>query len=586
VAALCRDEKRIESLLEKSLEKFSDELFIRHCPITQQEATTQVLLLSSGHIYRKSPMHLITLAKSSKFMNGISNRLNSKSLRARWLGMIVGMTISKLVDKPDNQMHFSDDVLDTPEAKWYKYLPYVDDKISKIDDMQLLFGIQNSDEADPSSSLALLPTAASDAKPSRSTKGRYSGSTRPTGTIVQLVEETDDLIPYAKPDSDPEDDDEDPTLVTRNKPRPPVYIRDLLSGLQEREKYDKHHLALSTAATLIRQKSGFGKEVTDHLDDLTSTLINLNDTFGIPNFLELRQEALIAVLLAQPAEVARYLARIVFEGDFSLQQRTTILVAIGFGARELAGFKDEERAEIPSFPSKQLPDDLAKLYLEAPSSLMSVSARLERTIVEPLAMRVADEASGPNALKVRTFSSRIAVEKARKKPIANKLAKVVADNFFFPLTGPWRAHMYAFGSKGSSSFSGHLLPTYLRTLALLLHASGPNTVSLPQMTAEFWDVLLSVRTSALNDTDYGVLEALLFALLILLEVNENKEMLAREHAKELMETQEWARLVLERIGPQGQEAERVRGLVASVVVRCHEVVERWQRLMVGDLVEF
>jgi telomere length regulation protein len=146
-------------------------------------------------------------------------------------------------------------------------------------------------------------------------------------------------------------------------------------------------------------------------------------------------------------------------------------------------------------------------------------------------------------------------------------------------------------SSGNQSlaFSTHLLPIYLRTLAILLHASGRSTLALPQMTSELWDMLLSLRNNALNDNDVGVLESLLFAFLTLLEVNEDKQRLATEHAKELVETQEWAKLVLEMrepgAGKGDEEGEKVRMLAAAVVVRCHEVVERWQRLMLGDMVD-
>lgn len=145
-------------------------------------------------------------------------------------------------------------------------------------------------------------------------------------------------------------------------------------------------------------------------------------------------------------------------------------------------------------------------------------------------------------------------------------------------------------SSGNQSltFSTHLLPIYLRTLAILLHASGRSTLALPQMTSELWDMLLSLRNNAFNDNDVGVLESLLFALLTLLEVNEDKQRLATEHAKELVETQEWAKLVLEKreVGARGgDEGEKVRMLAAAVIVRCHEVIERWQRLMLGDMVD-
>lgn len=135
------------------------------------------------------------------------------------------------------------------------------------------------------------------------------------------------------------------------------------------------------------------------------------------------------------------------------------------------------------------------------------------------------------------------------------------------------------------AFSSHLLPTYLRTLAIILHSSGPSTLSLPQMTSELWDLLLSLRSSALNENDIGVLESLLFTFLTLLEINEDKQLLATEHGKELVETQEWAKMVLEGKEAGDEEGERVRMLAAAVVVRCHEVIEKWQRLMLGDMID-
>jgi telomere length regulation protein len=222
------------------------------------------------------------------------------------------------------------------------------------------------------------------------------------------------------------------------------YIRDLIAGLRDTENYDRHYLALKTAPSLIRRKANFGKEVSDHSEELASILMGLNDQFEIDEFLDLRQEALIAILIAQPTKIAQYIARSCFEGDFSLQQRTTMLTALGLGARELAGYKDEDREETPQFPSKQLPDHLHKVYGDrAGPSVVKVSSLLEASMIGPLALKAADQLSGPNALKVRTFSSRIAVEKARTKAIPNELAKIVAENFFFPLTGRWWAQLQA-----------------------------------------------------------------------------------------------------------------------------------------------
>ncbi|KAI5302499.1 hypothetical protein KEM55_001054, partial [Ascosphaera atra] len=39
---------------------------------------------------------------------------------------------------------------------------------------------------------------------------------------IEDEEEDKDLLPYEKPDSDPEDSEDDVTLIDRSKPNPPV----------------------------------------------------------------------------------------------------------------------------------------------------------------------------------------------------------------------------------------------------------------------------------------------------------------------------------------------------------------------------
>jgi len=591
--------------MEKTLKRFGDRLYIKHTPVLQQEIATQVLLLTGGYLHRKVPMFVFTIVRSGEHTHGMSNRLAASSSRARWLGMMAGMALSELIDKPESRMVFDNDEIRSDEAKWYLQLVHVDDKPGSIQDLRDILrkheiaGILEVEAKKPSLAIRKKKRKQADTREEPKKLVEQQAASKPL-SIVELddEEEEDDLVPYAKPDSDPEDSEEDPTLIRRDKPRAPVYIRDLIVGLRDIENYDHHRMALSTAANLIRRKANFGKEVIDHAEELASILMNLNDNFEIDNFEEMRQEALIAVLLAKPASVARIIAQSFFDGDYSIQQRTTMLTTLGLGARQLAGFKDKdtelEDASVESsttFPSKQLPPHLHKLYSSSQTnSLNRTTAALERTTLEPLALAAADQLTGPNALKVRTFSSRLDSSKQaarKKKPIQNKLAAIVADNFFFPLTGRFQSYFRAYGND-SVHFSSYLLPTFLRTLAVILHASGPGTLALPDMTRELWELLFSLRMTALSEKEVATLEALLFAFLMLLEVNEDKERLAREFAKELVETQEWAKMVLE--GMQGdstgdEEGERVRMLAAGVVVRVGEVVERWHRLMLGDMVD-
>ena len=228
------------------------------------------------------------------------------------------------------------------------------------------------------------------------------------------------------------------------------YIRDLLAGLRDTENYDRHRLALSTAADLIRRKTNFGAEVTSHIEELATQLVGLKDAFDLEKFQEMRLRGMIAVVVAKPVQMGQWFANILFNGDYSMSQRASILTALSIAARELAGYREEDSkltgAAVSNedlFPSKRLPDKYAKLYAADASPVDELSKRLEQSIIKPMALEAADKVSGPDVLKVRTFSSRMEVEKKRKRPIKNELAKVVADGFFFPLTGRFRSHTQA-----------------------------------------------------------------------------------------------------------------------------------------------
>ncbi|KAH6638087.1 telomere length regulation protein-domain-containing protein [Boeremia exigua] len=581
VAALAQDEDKLQTMFENCIKTFGDSVYIKHTPILQQEALAQTLALCCGYVQRTQPMFVMMMAKSTYHVNGMSSRIGAASPRARFFGIAVGSAMSRMVDKPELQLKIELEGSEADEAKWYERLTKVDDKIGTMADLQ-------------KKQVTTVPLVQSTAKPKPVKKAlKNPAITEVQGPrIVEVLSDSEDedadLIAYSKPDSDPEDEDEDPTALNRNKPTTPVYIRDLVAGLRDQENYDRHELALATAASLIRRKANFGTEVADHIEDLAAILTGLQNGLELESFAQQRQQALIAVLLARPAPMAQWFARSFFSGDYSFAQRIAMLTTLGLGARELAGMKDAATEDLvpvaPSFPSKQLPPQLHKLYTEDKTAnpVAKLTSSMARAMLSPLASQAAEELSGPNVLKVRTFSTRMEVEAARKKPIPNALAQIVADNFFFPLTGRWWLQIRS--SSDSIYASTHLLPPFLQTLSLLLNASGPNTLSLPQMTREYWDLLLSVRGLASNDK--AILSALLFGFLMLLETNENKERLATEQGKELMETQAWVKMVFEGLGAGSEEDERIRVLAAGVVIRCQEVVDKYQRRMAGALMDY
>ena len=207
-------------------------------------------------------------------------------------------------------------------------------------------------------------------------------------------------------------------------------------------------MALSSASKLIRRKAAFGTEVSENIEELASILTGLGEKWPMDDFQQMRLQGMIAVLIADPLKMGQWFSRTFYNGDYSMGQRASVLTVLGLGARELAGLGKEDATltgantstESP-FPSKRLPDKLHKIYALEAAPMNALSNRLEKTMIRPMAAEAADRFSGPNALKVRTFSSRMTVEEKRQKPIPNALAKVVADGFFFPLTGRWRIHL-------------------------------------------------------------------------------------------------------------------------------------------------
>lgn len=598
----------LEQLLEKLIATFSTTLFIAHAPIAQQEALARSVLIAAGYVHRAAPMSLLMTARSSGHMQGVSNRLDSSNARARWLGMVVGTTLSRLVDKPGSQMTFGIEELSSKEAMWYSRLVDTDDTVGTFEDFSALLREHEQMQRAPK----VPRTAEKPSKKPTMINGKpVFGPPRPpspaqtkiigdrvTEIFDDAADETDDLKPYAKPDSDPEDSDEDATLVNRNKARAPVYIRDLMAGLRDDQNFDRFNLAIKTAASLIRRKAGFGKEVKDHAEELAGMLSNLQDPFDLEGFDDMRLQALVAVLLSDVKAIAPLLSRQAFAEGYSIAQRCVILSALGLGGRELAGFKIEDEDYNPKlsntdFPSKRLPSKLHAIY-SSPSNnqnkrLEAASQTLERQMIQPMALQAADQSTAHlNAVKIRTFSSRMEVEKARtkRKPPANELARCFGESYFFPLANRYQQEIAAYGSGSVFASAPFVLVTFVKTLALLLHASGPATLGLPGISAEMWDLLLSLRVQAIGDI--SVLQAVLFALLTLLEVNTDRQRIVQEHPKQLMETQQWVDLVFERMGSGGlvdddgkSEEAKVRTLAAGVLMKCREIIEAYQKQLVG-----
>jgi telomere length regulation protein len=237
------------------------------------------------------------------------------------------------------------------------------------------------------------------------------------------------------------------------------------------------------------------------------------------------------------------------------------------------------------------------------SPIATLTQEMSRTALQPLAADAADSLTGPNALKVRTFSSRMEVEKRRKerenerkKSTIKDLYKVLAEGFFYPLQGRFEIMMLQFSSSSAPSYNPffvpHILTLFLQTLSLVLSTSGPHTPYLPALTQASLSLLLSLHTSPVS-SEPTVTAALLNLFLALVDLNiasgsNGEERLVTEHATQVIELREWASGVFDRTpagkasaGASTDPQDQVRTLAAGVMVRLGEVIERYQGRLMG-----
>ena len=620
VLAVLADKAAITTVLEKSLNQFGDQLYIKHTAILQQEGKlvlsplkihlanlcpvhVQILLISAGYVSRLSPIKLTMLVRSGSYLNTISNRIASTQARARLLGMIVGESLSALIDNNKAKLDFHVEDMETDEVEWLKSLTNVSDTIGSVD--PILSATQPTDAA--AAPLQQRPSSKSKPKP----KPKPAAST-PTNLPKAIIEEIDssddddDLVPYEK-GSDPEDSDDDPTLIQRNKIKPPVYIRDLIAFFRDVESYDKQKLAMQTAPVLIRRKANYGTEVSSHADELAGLLVGLQDKFEFDDFTDMKLQGMIALIVAQPKLMAPWFARTFFEGDYSFAQRTSVLIAIGLSCRELAGFDVSAYQSAAAFPSKQLPEKIQQLYISAtrednqqplpssnlkylpPNAIESMAQSLTAEFLAPVAASAADSVTGPDVLKLQSFTEKYkSKSKPKSKPriraIPNTTASLIATSFFSPLTAHFQV---ALRSSRHIILNPALLALYLQTLGIIINAAGPSTLALSQITSELWDLLLGVRVHVAEDL--SALRGWLIALAALLQVNGEHDLrrLCETQGREIFETREWVGGVFANIrGEDGGEENDVKMLAAGVLIKLGEAVEKYQALLMGDMVGY
>ena len=224
--------------------------------------------------------------------------------------------------------------------------------------------------------------------------------------------------------------------------------------------------------------------------------------------------------------------------------------------------------------------------------------QLEAAMIEPVRETAISEVSGPQILQVRQ-SSRILRKSAQKpKTSVNRLSKIAGKLFVIPLLGSWWIYhqdkyvppcreLNASGARGLI-FQPLLMSTFIRTVAIILHAAAPSALDLTDMTKEYWDFLLSVRTLS---NDPSVMESILFGILIILEITDPRRA-AENFPKHVVGTQTWvaSNVCIHYVADldvfEGLAEGKAKSLAAGILLKLNEVVTKYERLLLGDIISF
>ncbi|SCZ88551.1 BZ3501_MvSof-1269-A2-R1_Chr10-2g02583 [Microbotryum saponariae] len=409
----------------------------------------------------------------------------------------------------------------------------------------------------------------------------------------------------------------------RGRLRPPVYVAELtayLKGLDpegKKEEVDQEvervEVGLREGEGLVRRKKGWGGELEENAVDLAFALMGLQDQYEIDGFEHSKRKIMIALVAACPTKVAPCIIEQYFTPSYSVAQRYTMLTALALGARELAGLSVEikdgslalaQQAVVPdlaSFPSKQLSPAMHKRLLQTaqPTALEILTedvTRITLSSVREEAESTIPEASKEKLVRVRRFASAKSLNSGTSSTTSS-FTSLASDYFVMPLINRFWLYLrevasmpitqqgpYAGGSGSAVLLDPLILTQYLSTLALLLHAARLTPNFSDVLAPEVLHLVLALRTTGGSEDHPQVLEKEMTLLLVVFDAivsfDGGRALMTRvEGGSNLIgESQGWATEVFERFdgGEVGLDEGKAGRAAAGVLLRIEEVLTRFR----------
>ncbi|XP_059979416.1 telomere length regulation protein TEL2 homolog isoform X2 [Lagenorhynchus albirostris] len=460
--------------LKELLETWGSSSAIRHVPLVQQRYVSKAILICLAHLgeaeLRDSRDELL-----ASLMEGVKSRLDSSLPPVRRLGMIVAEVASARIH---------------PEGPPLKF-QYEEDELTR----EMLALAMPRPAADGPSEAGPSFAPVSGETPDRETVDRSGPQAGPEGSDSEL-DSDDEFVPY-----DMSVDRE------QRSSKAPSYVRGCLEALTGSEDWERWEAALWALEGLIFRSPAATQEVSV---ELAKVLLHLEEKTAVAGFEGLRQRALVALTVTDPARVAEYLTAQFYALNYSLRQRMDILDVLTLAAQELS-----RPGRLGKAPQRGSPDPGSQ-----PGGAVVPAWR---AVVEERVRR-----------KTRRFSKGSA---GRASAVGPNEFNSVAGYFFFPLLQHFDRPLVTFDLLGDDQL---VLGRLAHTLGALMYLAVNTTVAVP-MGKALLEFVWALRFHGDAYVRQGLLSAVSAVLL-----SVPAERLLADLLDELLEARSWLGDVAEK----------------------------------------
>lgn len=286
----------------------------------------------------------------------------------------------------------------------------------------------------------------------------------------------DELVPYSL-----EDEEED--LVETTKPLHLLQALELLrTGESDEHAYSHHETAIRALPELIRKRPD---DLPDVAISLLLQVLRMENKFGMEEFLQLRQQSLVALTVEQPIEIGQQLIEEIYK-DGTLSDRLACFGALQEAAYELSGSKELDQHTISRGRKETFIGE---------ESIKGIPKDSEESTTDPSTV-------------IQAQVTRLNAKTRRKR--SPRLVPVIIKNTFMHVAPTWFYSLMGQFLKErdnetlwSGSTGSQLLASLFRTLAVIVEFAG--VPSAPVLAKDLMELVWSFVDADVAEVRMAVL---------------------------------------------------------------------------------